>query len=152
MASLYPYIATNAQAGQQVELKLHEILWKSVGHGDILILNPYEVDLAGRLSVIVYSGDLHIRLQLTDRDETAQVGPCILQINSHVDSDAAYRVLDDVLIVDADFDGRRAGIRLSPDRGGKMTRCELDGYLGLTAYLKAVRTTVTSDSGASIRQ
>jgi hypothetical protein len=119
-------------------LKLHEILWKSVGHGDILILDPYQVDVSGHLSFIVYSGDLRIRLQLSDRDESTQAGPCVLQLNSHVDPDAAYRVQDDMLIVDADFDGRRAGIRLSRDSNGKMTRCELAGYIGLTAYLQAV--------------
>ncbi len=137
MASLYPYIATNAQAGQKVELKLHEILWKSVGHGDILTLSPFEVDVAGHLSVIVYSGDLRIHLNLSDQDETARTGPCSLQLNSHVDPDAVYRVQGDILAVDADFDGRRAGIRLSRDRNGKMTRCELAGYIGLTAYLEA---------------
>lgn len=135
MASLYPSIAANAQAGQELELKLHEILWKSVGHGNILVLNPFEVDLTGHLSVIVYSGDLRIRLHLSDQDETAPAGPCILQLNSHVDPDAVYRLRDDVLTVDADFDGRRVGIRLSRDRDGKMTRCELAGYIGLTVYL-----------------
>lgn len=136
MAVLYPFIAANAQAGEKVVLKLHGILWKSVGCGDILVLNTYEVDLVGHLSIIVYSGNLRIRLRLMDQDETAQAGPCILQINSHIDSDASYRVQDNVLIVDADFDGRRAGIRLSRDRDGKMTRCELAGYLALTAYLQ----------------
>ncbi len=138
MAVLYPFIATDAQAGEKVALKLHGILWKSVGYGDILILNTYEVDLIGHLSIIVYSGNLRIRLHLMDQDETAQVGPCILQINSHIDSDASYRVQDNILIVDADFDGRRAGIRLSRDRDGKMTRCELAGYLALTTYLQVI--------------
>lgn len=138
MASLYPYIAANAQAGQEIDLKLHEILWKSVGRGDILILNPYMVDLAGHLSMIVFSGDLRIHLELRDQIEAAQIGPCILRLNSHVDREAVYQVQDDVLTVDADFDGRRSGIRLSRDRKGKMTRCELTGYVGLTAYLQAV--------------
>ena len=136
MAVLYPFIATDAQAGEKVALKLHGILCESVGYDDILILNTYEVDLIGHLSIIVYSGNLRIRLHLMDQDETAQVRPCILQINSHIDSDASYRVQDNILIVDADFDGRRAGIRLSRDRDGKMTRCELAGYLILTAYLQ----------------
>lgn len=138
MASLNPFIATNAQAGQHVELKLHEIFWKSVGRGQVLALTDYEVDLDGHLSVIVYSGDLHIRLRLLDADEAAMTGPCILQINSHVDEEASYRVEDKVLTVTADFDGKKAGIRLSRAHGGKMTRCELAGYLGLTAYLEAV--------------
>lgn len=136
MASLYPFIADDARAGQRVELKLHKALWKSMGHGDILSLSSFEVDLTGSLSVIVYSGDLRIRLQLNDRDETASTGPCVLQINSHIDPDAVYRVEQGLLAVDADFDGRRAGIRLSRARGGKLTRCELTGYVGLTAYLQ----------------
>lgn len=139
MASIYPFIADNMRAGQRIELKLHEILWKSVGRGDILQLDPFDVDVTGHLSVIVYSGDLRIRLQLRDQDEAAHTGPCVLQINSHVDPDAVYRVRDDVLAVDADFDGRRAGVRLSRDRGGKMTRCELAGYIGLIAYLQTAR-------------
>lgn len=92
MASLYPFIADGARSGQRVELKLHKALWKSVGHGDILSLSSFEVDLAGYLSVIVYSGNLRIRLQLNDRDETTSMGPCALQINSHTDPDAVYRV------------------------------------------------------------
>jgi hypothetical protein len=139
MAALYPYIADDCQAGQKVELKLHEILWKSVGRGDILSLSDYEVNIAGHLSIIVYSGDLNIRLRLLDADESAEVGPCVLQINSHIDEEASYRVEKKVLSVAADFDGRRAGIRLSRDHGGKMTRCELAGYLGLTAYLEAAK-------------
>ncbi|RIK23602.1 MAG: hypothetical protein DCC51_03145 [Anaerolineae bacterium] len=107
MASLYPFIADGARAGQRVELKLHKALWKSVGHGDILSL-------------------------------TTSMGPCVLQINSYVDPDAVYRVEKNFLAVDADFDGRRTGIRLSRDRGGKLTRCELTGYIGLTTYLQAV--------------
>lgn len=138
MASLYPYIAANTQAGQKIELKLHGILWKSVGHGDIFTLDPFEVDLAGHLSVVVYSGDLRICLSLSDRDEAALTGPCVLRINSHADPDAVYRVQNGVLAVDADFDGRLAGIRLSREHDGKMTRCELAGHIGLTAYLQAV--------------
>ena len=137
MAVLYPFIATDAQAGEKVALKLHGILCESVGYDDILILNTYEVDLIGHLSIIVYSGNLRIRLHLMDQDETAQVRPCILQINSHIDSDASYRVQDNILIVDADFDGRRAGIRLSRDRDGKMTRCELAGYLACPPICKS---------------
>lgn len=139
MAALYPYIAADARAGQRVRLKLHEILWKSVGQGDILALSDYEVDLAGHLSLIAYSGDLRIHLSLLDEDETAEAGPCMLRLNSHVDEEAVYRVIDDVLSVAADFDGKRAGIRLSRDRGGRMTRCELAGYLGITAYLEAAK-------------
>jgi hypothetical protein len=139
MASIYPFIAENMQAGQQIDLKLHEILWKSVGRGDILKLDPYEVDVTGQLSIILYHGDLRIRLQLSDQAEAAHTGPCVLQINSHVDPDAVYHVRDGVLSVDADFDGRRAGIRLSRDRGGKMTRCELAGYISLTAYLQTAK-------------
>ena len=137
MAVLYPFIATDAQAGEKVALKLHGILCESVGYDDILILNTYEVDLIGHLSIIVYSGNLRIRLHLMDQDETAQVRPCILQINSHIDSDASYRVQDNILIVDADFDGHRAGIRLSRDRDGKMTRCELAGYLACPPICKS---------------
>jgi hypothetical protein len=138
MAALYPYIASGCRTGQKVDLKLHEILWKSVGRGNILSLSDYEVDVAGHLSVIVYSGALHIRLRLLDANDAAVVGPCVLQINSHVDEEATYRVDKGALAVAADFDGRRAGIRLSRDHGGKMTRCDLGGYLSLTAYLKAV--------------
>lgn len=139
MAAIYPFIAENVHTGQRIELKLHEILWKTVGRGDVLQLDPFDIDVTGHLSVIVYSGDLRIRLHLRDQDEAAHTGPCVLQINSHVDPDAVYRVHDDVLAVDADFDGRRTEVRLSRDRGGKMTRCELAGYIGLIAYLQTAR-------------
>jgi hypothetical protein len=138
MAALNPYIAEHARAGQQVELKLHEIFWKTVGKGDILSLSDYEVNIAGHLSIIVYSGDLNIQLRLLDMDESAGKGPCVLQINSHIDENASYQVEKETLAVVADFDGKKAGIRLSRDHGGKMTRCELAGYLGITAYLEAV--------------
>ncbi|MFO7661469.1 MAG: hypothetical protein R6X18_02625 [Chloroflexota bacterium] len=140
MASLFPYIAKDAQAGQKVELKIHEfMIWKSVGRGEILTLTDNEVNINGHLSIIVYSGDLNIHLQLSDADETAFAGSCVLQINSHVDEKASYRVEKGVLGVTADFDGKQAGIRLSSDHGGKMTRCDLSGFLGITAYLEAVR-------------
>lgn len=139
MANLFPYIANDAHPGQKVELKIHEIFWKSVGHGDVLALSDYEVDIAGHLSIIVYSGDLNIQLRLLDTDESAVTGPCVLRINSHVDEEAIYQVDEDVLIVKADFDGKNAGIRLSQDHGGKMTRCELSGFLGITAYLEAAK-------------
>jgi hypothetical protein len=137
MAVLYPYIAEDAHAGQKVELKIHEIFWKSVGRGEVLSLSDYEVNIAGHLSIIVYSGDLNIRLKLLDADQASSAGSCILQINSHVDEEAAYRIDKNTLAVTADFDGKKAGIRLAQDHGGKMTRCDLSGFLGITAYLEA---------------
>lgn len=140
MATLYPFIAEDAQAGQKVELKIHEfMIWKSVGRGEVLALSDYEVNIAGNLSVIVYSGDLNIQLRLLDTDENADAGSCVLQINSHVDDKATYKVDKDILAVKADFDGKNAGIRLSRDHGGKMTRCDLEGFFGITAYLEALK-------------
>jgi hypothetical protein len=138
VAALYPYIAENAESGQKVELKIHEIIWKSVGRGEVIDLSDFEVNIAGHLSIIIYSGDLNIQLRLLDTDEAATSGPCILQINSHIDEKASYVIEKNILAVTADFDGKKAGIRLSSDHGGKMTRCELVGFHGITAYLEAV--------------
>ncbi len=138
MATVYPYIAESAQAGQVVALKLHEIFWKTVGQGEVLSLSDYEVDIAGHLSMMVYSGDLHIQLRLLDADEAATSGPCVLHFNTHVDENATYQVGKDGLSVRADFDGKKAGIRLSRDHDGRMTRCDMDGVIGLTAYLEPI--------------
>lgn len=140
MATLYPFIADGARTGQKVELKIHEFrIWKSVGKGEVLALSDYEVNIAGHLSIIVYSGDLNIQLRLLDENEAGVSGPCVLQINSHIDENASYQIEKDILAVKADFDGKNAGIRLSRDHGGKMTRCQLEGFYGITAYLEATR-------------
>lgn len=139
MASLYPFIAEDAHPGQKVDLKIRKFIWKSVGRGDVLALSDYEVNIAGRLSIIVYSGDLNIHLQLLDMDDIAIQGPCVLRINSHTDEQAKYRVEKGELAVSADFGGKTAGIRLARDYDGKMTRCDLTGFFAVSAYLEGVK-------------
>lgn len=136
MATLYPFIAQDARAGQKVDLKLRKVIWTTVGHGDVKTLSDYEVEIAGKISVVVYSGDLNIHLRLPDGDKGATDGICLLGINSHKDENAQYKVDGNTLAVDADFSGTKAGIRLSRYNQGKMTKCQLSGYLGLTAYLQ----------------
>lgn len=137
MATLYPFIAQDARAGQKVDLKLRKVIWTTVGRGQVKTLSDYEVEIAGKISVVVYSGDLNIRLRLPDGDGNATSGICLLGINSHFDENAKFKVDGDTLAVDADFSGTKAGIRLSRYDQGKMTKCRLSGYVGLTTYLQA---------------
>lgn len=136
MATIYPYISEGAYAGQKAQLKVHQFVWLPVGKGEVRALSDFEVDIAGQVNLVVYKGDLRIYLQLVDRDTDAAAGPCRLQLNSHVDEKASYRAQDGVLTVSAAMEGKAATVSLSRHDHGHMTRCEMTGFLDITAYVE----------------
>lgn len=136
MATLYPYITEGAHAGQPAQMKIHKVMWLPVGSGTVKALSDYEVDIDGQVDLVVYKGDLRIFLQLLDKDETATAGPCRLQLNSHVDEQASYKVEQDVLTVSAAMKGKAATVSLSRENHGKLTKCQLTGFLDITTYLE----------------
>jgi hypothetical protein len=136
MATLYPYITEGAHAGQPAQMKIHKVMWLPVGSGTVKALSDYEVDIDGQVDLIVYKGDLRIFLQLLDQDKNATAGPCRLQLNSHVDEQASYKVDQDVLTVSAAMKGKAATVSLSRENHGKLTKCQLTGFLDITTYLE----------------
>ena len=136
MATLYPYISEGAHAGQKAQLKAHKFVWIPVGKGTVAALSDFEVDIDGRVQLVVYNGDLRIRLQLLDEDPEAVSGPCILQLNAHVDDKASYQVDDGALTVSAAIADKQATVSLSRCDDGEQTECIMTGYLDITVHLE----------------
>ena len=82
MATITPYVSQGVQAGQPVELKTHEIFWRTIGHGTAKTVSEFELEIEGRVELPIYKGDLLIKGSLLDLDETAAAGSCSLRINS----------------------------------------------------------------------
>ena len=136
MATIPPFVSEGAEAGNEVDMKVHKIMWLSVGHGKVLTLSDYEVDVDGHIDIVVYKGNLRIHMELLDQDPHAAAGPCRLGLNAHVDEKATYKVDGDVLTVSATIKGESATVSLSRDDDRKKTKCVLTGYLDITAYLE----------------
>ena len=136
MATLYPYISEGAHAGQKAQLKAHKFVWIPVGEGTVAALSDFEVDIAGQLQLVVYNGDLRIHLQLLDEDPEAVSGPCMLQLNAHVDDKASYQVDDGALTVSAAIADKKATVSLSRCDGGEQTECKMTGFLDITVHLE----------------
>jgi hypothetical protein len=137
MATIPPYVSEGAHAGQSADMKIRKLLWLTVGHGKVLALSDYEVDIDGQIDIVVYKGNLRIHLELLDQDAAAVAGPCRLGLNAHVDENATYQVQDGVLSVSAIIKQKSASVSLSRDDSGSKTRCVMTGYLDITAYLEA---------------
>jgi hypothetical protein len=137
MATIPPFVSEGAHAGQAAEMKIHKVMWIGVGHGKVLALSDFEVDIDGMVDLVVYKGNLRIHLQLLDKNSEATAGPCRLQLNAHVDEKASYQVKDEVLAVAASIKDKSATVSLSRDNHGKLTKCQLTGFLDITTYLEA---------------
>lgn len=136
MATLYPYVSEGARADQPADMKIRKFVWIPVGKGKIVTLSDYEVDIDGQVDLVVYKGNLRIYLQLLDQDPDAVAGPCRLQFNSHVDENASYQIDQQSLKVSAAMKGKAATVGLSRDNNGKMTKCEMTGFLDITTYIE----------------
>jgi hypothetical protein len=137
MATIPPYVSEGAAAGQAAEMKIHKLMWLTVGNGKLLELADYVVDIDGQIDIVVYKGNLHIRIELLDHDAAAAAGPCRLQLNAHVDENASYVVKNGALTVSAAIKQKRATVELSRDNGGKKTKCAMTGFLDITCWLEA---------------
>jgi hypothetical protein len=136
MASLYPFLAAGAAAGQRQLLQLNALVWITVGEGQVWALTDYSVDVRGKVGVLGYKGDLNIRLDLLDQDPKTHAGPCYLRLNDFDDPRASYRVQGDALTVDAVLSGKGQRVAISAygeDRG--RTRCQLSGEVSLTTFI-----------------
>ncbi len=137
MTTIAPFVSAGAQAGQAAEMKIHKLMWLTVGNGQLQELSDYLVDIDGLIDIVVYKGNLRIRLELLDQDAAATAGPCRLQLNAHVDENASYAVKNDALTVSATMKGKSATVSLSRDDGGKKTKCVMTGFLDITCWLEA---------------
>jgi hypothetical protein len=137
MATIPPYVSEGAQAGQAAEMKIHKLMWFTVGNGKLLELADYVVDIDGQIDIVVYKGNLHIRIELLDQDPSAASGPCRLQLNAHVDENASYEVKNGSFTVSATIKQKSATVGLSRDDGGQKTKCAMTGFLDITCWLEA---------------
>jgi len=137
MASILPYVSTGAVPGQKLKLKIKKFVWLTVGDGVLESLSDYEVAVNGTVDVMVYKGDLNIKVHLLDEDPGADSGPCVLNLNSHSDENANYQVKNGALVVSAAFGDKKQEIAISRYNKGSMTECNLSGYLDIGAYLEA---------------
>ena len=137
MAIIKPYISSGAQSGQPVVLKIHEIVWLTVGNGTAIEVSDYEITIGGHVKLVVYKGDLEINIALLDEDEGSTKGPCSLQINAYLDESASYKTDGDDLIISAMFDGKDVQVKLSRSDPANVTECHISGPINLTLYIEA---------------
>ncbi len=136
MAIIAPYISQGAQAGQPVDLKLHLVRWRKVGHGRLKALSEFGLEIDGSIDLPVYHGDLNILIALLDKDVAASNGPCNLQLNSSGDEKASYTANEVALTISAHIDGQEVKFRLSRFNRDNMTECLVSGALDLTTYIE----------------
>lgn len=135
MANIVDYVANGAYAGQTVEVKAKKFVWVKVGQGTVTVLSDHEVSIEGQISILGYSGDLNIKLNLTDQDSTARKGPCVLQLNSHVDENANYEAARNSLTVYAVLGGKQQNITILQCNDGEQTECKLFGHVNQVVHL-----------------
>lgn len=138
MTTIAPYISDGVAVGQKVALKTHELFWRDVGHGELEALSAFEMEINGRVELAIYKGDLHIRIELLDQDETASTGPCLLQLNEYTDAEAVYTAHRGKLAISAQIGGKFIQIQLGRFTQENMTECNVSGPLDLTAYIEPV--------------
>jgi hypothetical protein len=135
MANIVDYVADGAYAGQAIEVKAKKFVWVKVGQGTVAALSDHEVGIEGKISILGYSGDLKIKLNLTDQDPAASKGPCVLQINTLIDENANYEAAMNVLTVYAVLGGEQQNISILPCNNGEQTECKLFGHVNQVVHL-----------------
>ncbi len=138
MARIMDYVADNVYTGQTVEVKAKKFIWVKVGQGAVSAVDDDRVGVEGQISVPGYSGDLAIKLQLMDGDPTASSGPCMLQLNSHMDDNARYEAANGALTVFAVLGGKEQNISILPCNNGTQTECKLFGHVNQVVHLDPV--------------
>ena len=135
MANIVDYVADGAYVGQAIEVKAKKFVWVKVGQGTIKALSDYEVSIDGKISILGYTGDLNIKLNLTDQDPAASKGPCVLQLNTHIDENANYEAAKNGLTVYAVLGGEQQNISISQCNNGEQTECKLFGHVNQLVHL-----------------
>lgn len=136
MATIPPFVAKNTFVGQQQTVKAKKFVWVPVGSGVVDSFLEDEVSVAGKISILGYSGDMNIYLKLTDNDPAATSGSCILRLNSYEDVNATYKVNGSGLMVMATLGGNKQNITISPSDGRSQTECKLSGKVNETVHLE----------------
>ena len=136
MATIPTYLAKGTAVGQKQTVKTKKMVWIPVGDGVVSSCSDFEIGVDGKINVVIYSGPLNIRLQLTDENSSAKSGPCVLQLNSHTDANATYQANGKVLTVAAVLGGKKQKISISPCNGGTQTECKLFGRVNETVHLE----------------
>lgn len=135
MANIVDYVANGTFADQQIDVKAKKFVWVKVGQGAVTTISDHEVGIAGKISILGYSGDLNIHLQLTDQNPTADKGPCILQLNSYIDESARYEATKSALTVYAVLGEAEQNISILQCNNGEQTECKLFGHVNETVHL-----------------
>ena len=135
MANIVDYVADGANVGQTIEVKAKKFVWVKVGQGTIASLSDREVGIKGKISILGYSGDLNIKLNLTDQDPAASKGPCVLQLNTNIDENANYEAAQNVLTVYAVLGGKQQNISILQCNNGEQTECKLFGHVNQLVHL-----------------
>lgn len=138
MAAIFPYISENLHAGQSVDLKLHLIRWRKVGHGQLKTVSDFELEIAGRIDLSIYRGDIQVQIVLLDQDDASNSGPCSLQLNEFGDDKASYSAKGGVMTISAVIGGSDVNIKLSRFGRDNMTECRVSGALDLAAYIEPI--------------
>lgn len=136
MAAISQFVAKGTHAGQQVSVKVKKFVWLTVGQGRVESYSDFDVDIAGKVSILGYNGDLNITLEMLDKSREAASGPCKLRLNTHTDEAARYQARNGVLTVTAVFGNKTQTISLSPTNNGTQTKCQLVGHLTETVHLE----------------
>ncbi len=135
VANIVDYVADKAYAGQAIEVKAKKVVWVKVGQGTVKAISDHAVVIEGKISILGYSGDLNINLELTDGDPAADKGPCTLQLNTLVDKDARYETAKNLLTVYAVLGGKQQNISITPCNNGEQTECKLFGHINQVVHL-----------------
>ncbi|NJN54937.1 MAG: hypothetical protein HC804_09390 [Anaerolineae bacterium] len=136
MATIPPFVAKGTHIGQKQTVKAQKMVWIPVGSAEVTQFSGYEVTIAGQISILGYSGNMNIYLQLLDNDPAATSGPCILRLNKHEDAQAVYHVNKNVLTVQAVLGNYKQAISITPCNGGTQTECKLTGKVNETVHLE----------------
>ncbi len=135
VAKIVDYVADKAYAGQVIEVKAKKVVWVKVGQGIVKAISDHAVIIEGKISIMGYSGDLNINLELTDGDPTASEGPCVLRLNTLVDKGAKYETAKNLLTVYAELGGKEQNISITPCNNGEQTECKLFGHVNQVVHL-----------------
>jgi len=135
MANIVDYVADGAFVGQAIEVKAKKFVWVNVGQGTVSTISDHEVGIEGKISILGYSGDLNIKLNLTDQDPAASKGSCMLQLNTLIDENANYEADKDMLTVYAVLGGEQQNISILPCNNGEQTECKLFGHVNQVVHL-----------------
>ena len=135
MATIPPFVATNAHVGQKQTVKTKKFVWIPVGSGTVTEFSEYQVTLEGKIDVVIYKGDLTICMKLTDNDPQATTGSCILQLNSLTDEQARYEVKNNALTIHAVLKDVKQNITINRVNNGTQTAVKLFGKVNETVHL-----------------